>query len=174
MKSQGRWDLKRRARRHNSLVPLSHEHHYALILCLRIHKGLPEHRTDRDWIRIKVGHAIEFFETELVVHFQAEERFLFPEMRDMAEAREILDELLAEHRKMDRLVKQLRDRGGESLVSALTEFADTLEAHIRKEERALFPVYEREASPETISRVERAIFELIGSASRPRHPELLK
>ena len=92
----------------------------------------------------------------------------------MAEAREILDELLAEHRKMDRLVKQLRDRGGESLVSALTEFADTLEAHIRKEERALFPVYEREASPETISRVERAIFELIGSASRPRHPELLK
>jgi hemerythrin-like domain-containing protein len=54
------------------------------------------------------------------------------------------------------------------------EFADTLEAHIRKEERELFPIYEQQASPETIVRVERAIFSLIGSATQPRNPELLR
>ncbi|MBZ5538022.1 MAG: hemerythrin domain-containing protein [Acidobacteriia bacterium] len=166
--------MKRRSRRHKSLVPLSREHHYALVLCLRIHKGLHEHHTDREWIQTKAGHAIEFFDTELVVHFQAEERILFPEMRHMAGAREVIEEVLAEHRRIERLVNQLRSHKGRALVSTLTEFADTLEAHIRKEERTLFPVYEREASPETTARVERGIFGLIGSASRPRHPELLK
>jgi iron-sulfur cluster repair protein YtfE (RIC family) len=165
--------MKKRARRHTSLVALSREHHYALVLCLRIHKGLPEHHQDRDWLRMKVGHVVKFFETELVLHFQAEERFLFPEMRGMAGARELIEELLSEHRKIERFVKRLRDLKGHARGSTLKEFADTLEAHIRKEERSLFPVYEREASPETTSRVERAIFDLIGSASRPRHPELL-
>jgi iron-sulfur cluster repair protein YtfE (RIC family) len=165
--------MKKKSRRQTSLVPLSREHHYALVLCLRIHKGLLEHHTDRDWIQTKAGHAVEFFETELVVHFQAEERFLFPEMRDMAEAREVIEELLSEHRKIEGLIKRLRGLKGNALRLTLAEFADILEAHIRKEERSLFPIYEREVSPETTSRVEQAILGLIGSASRPRHPELL-
>jgi len=56
----------------------------------------------------------------------------------------------------------------------LKEFADALEAHVRKEERELFPIYEQQASRETTARVERAILSLIGSASQPRHPELLR
>lgn len=162
------------SRRHDSLIPLSREHQYALMLCLRIHRGLIEHDTDAAWLQMKAGHAVLFFEGDLLTHFQAEEEFLFPAMRELSGAVPILDELLGEHERLRKLIDQLRQSEPGSLPSTLKEFADTLEAHIRKEERELFPIYEQQASPETISRVERAIHGLIGSAAQPRNPELLR
>jgi len=72
------------------------------------------------------------------------------------------------------LADQLRRQAVGSLAATLKEFADALEAHIRKEERKLFPIYEQQASPETSSRVEREIFGLIGAAAQPRRPEFLE
>jgi iron-sulfur cluster repair protein YtfE (RIC family) len=161
-------------RRHDSLIPLSREHQYALMLCLRIHRGLIEHDADANWLQIKASQAVRFFEGELAAHFQAEEEILFPAMSELSGAPRIVDELLAEHDQIRQLIGQLRQIEPSSLASTLKEFADTLEAHIRKEERELFPIYEQQASPETIFRVERAIFSLIGSASQPRNPELLR
>jgi len=142
------------------------------MLCLRIHRGLIDHNADPGWLQIKAGHAARFFEGELLTHFQAEEECLFPAMRELPDAAPIIEELLAEHKKIRLLIDQLGPGG--SLASTLKEFADTLEAHIRKEERELFPIYEQQASPKTMSRVEHSIFGLIGSASQPRDPELLK
>ena len=162
------------SRRADSLIPLSREHQYALMLCLRIHRGLIEHDADANWLQIKAGHAVRFFEGELIAHFQAEEEVLFPAMRELSGAPLIIDEMLAEHEKLRQVIDQLRQTEHGSLASTLKEFADTLEAHIRKEERELFPIYEQQASPATVSRVERAIHNLIGSASQPRNPELLR
>ena len=166
--------MKSPSRRHESLIPLSRQHQHALLLCLRIHRGLIEHSADSNWLQLKAEHTIRFFEGDLVTHFQAEEEFLFPAMREIPAATEIVDELLAEHGQMRQLIDQLRQMEIGSIAATLKEFADTLEAHIRKEERELFPIYEQQALPETISRVERAIVSLIGSAFQPRHPELLK
>ncbi|MFY9610204.1 MAG: hemerythrin domain-containing protein [Blastocatellia bacterium] len=162
------------SRRHDSLIPLSREHQYALMLCLRIHRGLIEHGPDTNWLQMKAGQAVQFFDGELATHFKAEEEFLFPPMRELSGAPQIIDELVVEHGKLRGLIDRLRQIERSSLASTLKEFADTLEAHIRKEERELFPIYEQQASPETILRVERAIFSLIGSASQPRNPELLR
>ena len=162
------------SRRHVSLIPLSREHQYALMLCLRIHRGLIEHEKDPKWLQMKAGQSVQFFDGELVTHFQAEEEFLFPVMRELSGAPRVLDELLAEHETMRRLIDELRKTEVGSLAATLKEFADTLEAHIRKEERELFPIYEQQASPETLLRVAREIFSLIGSASQPRNPELLR
>jgi iron-sulfur cluster repair protein YtfE (RIC family) len=162
------------SRRHDSLIPLSREHQYALMLCLRINRGLIEHDADSNWLQMKAAQAVEFFEGDLATHFQAEEEHLFPAMWDLAGAPQIIDELLLEHGKIRRLIDQLRRVELSTLASTLKKLADTLEVHIRKEERALFPIYEHQASPETMVRVERAIFSLIGSASHPRNPELLR
>lgn len=161
------------SRRHDSLIPLSREHQYALMLCLRIHRGLIEREADTDWLELKAGHAVRFFEGEMLTHFQAEEESLFPAMSEISEAKPIIDELLVEHERIRKLIAQLGKLELSSLAPALKEFADTLEAHIRKEERELFPIYEQHASPEIIARVQRAISVLIGSASQPRNPELL-
>lgn len=75
---------------------------------------------------------------------------------------------------MRRLIDHLRQIEVSSLATTLKEFADTLEADIRKEERELFPIYEQQAPPETMFRVEQAILTVIGSAAQPRNPELLK
>jgi len=165
--------MKSPSRRHESLIPLSRQHQHALLLCLRIHRGLIEHSADSNWLQLKADHAIRFFEGDLVTHFQAEEEFLFPAMREIPAATEIVDELLAEHGQMRQLIDQLRQMEIGSIAATLKEFADTLEAHIRKEERKLFPIYEQQASPETIARVERAIVSLIGSGFAPNDMELL-
>lgn len=163
-----------KSRRHISLIPLSREHQYALLLCLRIHRGLPEHSGDQGWLRVKGDNAVRFFESELAVHFQAEEQILFPAMNEISESSPIIDELLADHRRIRQLVTTLAEVDVGLLATTLKEFADILEAHIRKEERVLFPIYEEQASPETRLRVGNEIFALMGSGANPRHPELLE
>lgn len=160
-------------RRHGSLIPLSREHHYALMLCLRIHRGLKRH-TDWQWLDGKRRQAIQFFEADLVLHFAAEEEVLFPAMKQIAQAQPVIEELLSEHRHMERLIAELHHAKESSLPNTLNEFVDTLEAHIRKEERVLFPIYEQRMSGEVAAAVQQQIIERIGTALKPRHPELLK
>jgi len=161
-------------RRHESLVPLSREHHYGLMLCLRIHRGLPLHGSDETWVREKAFQAAQFFATDLVAHFKAEEESLFPVVRGFAGASELLNELLSEHRELERIAERLGGSEAADLMCALGEFADLLEAHIRKEERDLFPLYEKQVGAELAAKVGRAVKSVIGDAMQPRNPELLK
>jgi len=162
------------SRRNQSLIPLSREHHYGLMLCLRIHRGLRLSGNDEAWVRAKAVQAAEFFATELVSHFKAEEQALFPFMRDFAGTSGLIRELGAEHRKLRRLATRLGGAKVAVLKAALGEFADLLESHIRKEERQLFPIYEKQVSRDVDKQVERAVSDLIGDAMQPRDPRLLQ
>ena len=160
--------------RHESLIPLSREHHYGLMLCLRIHRGLPLHCDDGAWVRAKAAQAVEFFSKDLAAHFKAEEDALFPAMQDFAGASTLLNELFSEHRELERLAEELGGTEVAQLADALARFADLLEAHIRKEERELFPLYEEQAGTDLAAEVARAIRNVVGDAMQPRDPELLK
>lgn len=162
------------ARRHESLIPLSREHHYALMLCLRIHRGLESRQNDPAWLRSKAENAVRFFAGDLTPHFQAEEEVLFPAMRHCAGTVELLRDLLAEHRDLERLAEGLRQCEADLLVERLRAFADLLEAHIRREERELFPIFEQQVTPEAARLIGQEITQLIGQAEQPRHPELLR
>jgi iron-sulfur cluster repair protein YtfE (RIC family) len=162
-----------KARRHESLIPLSREHHYGLMLCLRINRGLPAHSEEAAWLQSKAQQATKFFEDDLTQHFEAEESVLFPSMQGIPAAILLMDELLLEHRELEELVRRLREADVKELAGLLTEFATLLESHIRKEERILFPIYEREVAPDVAARVEREILSVIGTAIQPKHPELL-
>ena len=160
-------------RRHESLIPLSREHHYALMLCLRINRGLPTHGKDSKWLQSKAQQVSLFLESDLATHFIAEEKILFPSMQGTPLAASLIAELVAEHRELERLVSRLRDQDTTATAATLKEFATSLEAHIRKEERLLFPIYEREIARSVAERVEHDLFALIGNALQPKHPELL-
>ncbi|HSE98744.1 MAG TPA: hemerythrin domain-containing protein [Blastocatellia bacterium] len=162
------------SRRHESLIPLSREHHYGLMLCLRIHRRLPLHRDDGAWLRAKAAQTVEFFSMDLTAHFKAEEDALFPAMRGFSGASILLNELISEHRELERLAEQLGGAEVAQLAEALVRFADLLEAHIRKEERDLFPLYEEQAANDLAAKVGRAIRDYVGDAIQPRDPELLK
>ena len=169
--------MDKQQKRHQSLILLSREHQLALLLCLRLHRGLPEHDRDLDWLILKSRQVVEFFGQDLTLHFRAEEQFLFPAMRSMSGTEEILADVMSDHRKLEELVSALVSLNQETvnanevlgvLARTILEFADELEAHIRKEERVLFPIYEKQVSGETAARIESDILSMIGDASQPR------
>ncbi|MEW5975444.1 MAG: hemerythrin domain-containing protein [Acidobacteriota bacterium] len=161
-------------RRHDSLIPLSREHHYGLMVCLRIHRGLPQHGSDKAWLKDRARKAVAFFETGLVAHFRAEEEVVFPAMTMFSGAAATLQQLTEEHRKLEGLIDRLRAAPVNELGGLLAEFADLLEDHIRTEERVLFPVYEEQVSPQQALRVQQAVHDLIGDAGHFTRPDLLE
>jgi hemerythrin-like domain-containing protein len=143
------------------------------MLCLRIRRGLPQHRYDETWVRKKAAQAAQFFATNLAEHFRAEEDALFPAMRALSGAAELLSKLCSEHRELEALAELLIGTEAPQLIDVLAAFAELLEAHIRREEHELFPLYEMLSSPDVSTEVGRAIKNIIGDAMQPKIPELL-
>jgi iron-sulfur cluster repair protein YtfE (RIC family) len=133
------------AKRHPSLIPLSHDHHHGLVLAFRLHEGLPRNRKPSDSPHEQSEDMVRFFHDNLVAHFQAEEEVLFPAICTRApQAIALLDTLIAEHTTIRSRVEQLSRIASNdpSLPTLLKSFGDVLERHIRSEERELFPLYE--------------------------------
>ena len=166
-------DLKSN-RRHESLIPLSREHHYGLLVCLRIHRGIENHQADVSWLSERAEKVIQFFESDLKTHFKAEEEIVFPAMNGIEDSRAMIAQLVDEHRKLEKLVQRLKKARELRLAPLLREFADLLEAHIRTEERVLFPRYEKGVSSELAKQVGTRVLEVIGTAMKPKRPELLE
>jgi hemerythrin-like domain-containing protein len=109
--------------RHPALIPLSHQHQHALALCVLIErrKGSVEELARK---------AADLAAIELQNHFDLEERILFPAVREKLGPLALVEELVAEHRRLEALVQSLPD--------TLGELAQALRAHIQREEKELF------------------------------------
>lgn len=75
--------------------------------------------------------VIDRFEIEIANHFEIEEQILFPACGPLP----IIAELIAEHRAMESMVRELREAATAEL---LLTFFTLLSNHIRREERELF------------------------------------
>ena len=80
-----------------------------------------------------------FFAEESVRHFREEEERLFPEVAHLEEAQPLVVRALLEHQRLHALARQVAS--GEP--APMRELAELLEAHVRFEERELFPLIER-------------------------------
>lgn len=124
--------------RDKNLVPLSHQHQHALALCVRIERAM--HSGDLGLAAFQT-EIYNLFESQIEIHFQAEERFLFPSAARFAEMKMLVSGLLAEHTELRsyRLAAMARSMSRSDLL----DFAATLAAHIRTEERELFEKCQR-------------------------------
>jgi hemerythrin-like domain-containing protein len=130
--------------RHEALRPLSRQHHNGLALVVMARRGI-EKRGEaavENWC----ARAVERFDSELVGHFEAEEAILFPAVREAADAG-LVDELVAEHRRMEELIMALRTAPSRRI---LEEFLDLLKSHIRREENELFELAQAKLSEESL------------------------
>jgi hemerythrin-like domain-containing protein len=130
--------------RHPSLTPLSHDHHHGLALALRCRKQALGRLKPMgaEGIRLRAQEFCEFFQKQLTPHFRAEEESLFPLMREaVPESAPLLDDLLREHEIFRREVEKLS--AGTGLSKLIFDLGDLLERHIRREERELFPLFEK-------------------------------
>ena len=140
------------AKRHPSLISLSHDHHHGLALALRLRQGDSALLND-GWThnrREQARRVLKFYQEELSVHFRLEEEILFPAiMKHVGHAASLITILIAQHRQMEKLIVRLQGSEPVPLDQALIELGEVLEQHIRTEERDLFPTYEREMPQQT-------------------------
>ncbi len=127
-------------KRHQALIPLSHDHHHALVEARRLRRAADQ----PDDPSGPATAFLRFFRLSSVPHFREEEEALFPLVIDVAEARELLVRALLDHQHLYALVAALE--AGADIRATMRELGERLEAHVRLEEQALFPLIERVAA----------------------------
>lgn len=128
-----------------ALIPLSHQHHNGLALCVMTRRSLAADSSPGN-IAKQARRAIDRYEIELVNHFELEEQILFPACAPSA----LIDALLADHRAVESLIARLRELPSADL---LEEFCVLLTAHIRREESELFEQAQRDIPREALDRI---------------------
>lgn len=150
--------------RHPSLIPLSHDHHHGLALALRCRKqALGQVKPmGAAGLRQRADEVLEFFRANLAAHFRAEEEVLFPYLRYAApEGTAMIEELIGDHQVMRQYLPRLE--ADSDLAKAVFDFGDLLERHIRKEERELFPLYEKTVDGPKAAEIGAAMKEILNA-----------
>jgi hypothetical protein len=127
-------DEKAGLKRHESLIVFSHEHHHGLVFCKRLKKtGNVEKEIIQDFAR-------DFWDKYLKKHFEEEEaQFL-----QILEDKTIKEKFIADHLAIQYLFWKIESPCGDKREQAM-ELSDTLNEHIRFEERVMFPYMEETA-----------------------------
>lgn len=126
-------------KRSKELVQLSRDHHNGLLLCWKIRTGI---KKDIDNKRI-AQYALYFFNKDLKEHFRQEEKILFSLLPDSDGLKQ---DALEQHKFLYSLIAKIGNQQQQDTI-CLQELADVLEAHIRFEERQLFPYIEQTIDP---------------------------
>jgi hemerythrin-like domain-containing protein len=132
-----------------SLIPLSHQHHNGLALCVMTRRSLAADSSAQNVARL-ARRAIDRYELELVNHFEIEEQVLFPVCGEMA----LISELVSEHRAIEGQIARMRTASSADL---LEEFCALLSTHIRREEKELFEEIQRVLPREVLDRAGKEI-----------------
>ncbi len=117
-------------KRHPALIQLSREHHFALLLAKRA-KADP---ADRAGLAAEIASAMRH---EIGDHFRMEESGLLVELERSGHDR-MVNRTLSEHETLRAIAARLES--GE--LACLRDFGEAMEAHVRFEERELFPLAE--------------------------------
>lgn len=131
-------------KRAEELRYLSHDHHHGLLLCWKIKTGFAKGISAE---RIK-KYCCWFFENYLKHHFEVEEAVVFPVL---GSNHPDVQRALGEHQKLIELFEN-RDE----VEKKLNEIKEFLNAHIRFEERVLFPKVQETATLEQLQKIKQA------------------
>ena len=133
-------------KRSPALVPLSHDHQHALDAALRLR------RAEADTLAGAVAWFRSFFEREGRDHFEIEERLILPALpADDAEWAPGVRRVRDDHEAIRAAARTVDD------VASARELGERLHAHVRFEERTLFPILERRLAPDELQRLGEAI-----------------
>lgn len=128
-------------KRITELQPLSRDHHKGLLFCWKLRQGINKGVEPE-----RMGaYAFNFFNMHLIIHFEEEENFVFP---ILGNDHVIIIRALEEHQKLRSMFQ------GISNVEEASDLTNLLEAHIRFEEREVFPAIEKIANPVQLSILE--------------------
>lgn len=119
--------------RQPALQPLSHDHHQALAVALKLV------RADVDDLAQVKRAFLRFWEAHGRPHLRAEEEILLPAYAEFGDpADPLIERVLNDHLTLRRHAVRI-ERGLEVPLWAVRELGEKLADHVRLEERKLFP-----------------------------------
>jgi hemerythrin-like domain-containing protein len=147
--------------RDKNLIPLSRQHHQALALCVRLDRAIRSSDVNLEAWQAEIQ---QLFESEIGVHFTAEENALFPAAARFSDLQPLIEELLTEHA----ILRDYFARAGarELYLQSLEDFGQKLAEHIRKEERQLFEGMQRVMSSSELDGLGEAVAEAVKDAAQ--------
>ncbi|MCH8200900.1 MAG: hemerythrin domain-containing protein [Chloroflexi bacterium] len=153
------------ARRQESLIPLSREHHSALVMALRIEREIPD--ADGAGAREVYDALIAFWARGLLPHFRAEGECLLARLvRHVDVEDELVRRTERDHLTMEALVARMRDTNDlQARRGLLLEFAKTIRAHVRWEEEVLFAETERLLTEAEMTALGAEVAERVGDGN---------
>lgn len=139
-------------KRHDALIPLSRDHHAALVLAKLMQKGAPAYKGLPADLAGKAAYAVKFYHDELIGHFLSEEKQVLQKVKGINTRLDNLsDEILREHRELRLLFELLPVSERREEHMDLLGYA--LEKHIRKEEREWFPLIQDSCSEALLAEI---------------------
>ena len=144
-----------------SLIPLSRQHQHALALCVRLDRAMQAGEIDLQAWQSEIQQQ---FESEIEVHFAAEEKELFPAAPSSRNCNRWYANS-SPNTPFSAIISRARppavSTGRASPVSA-----EKLVMHIRKEERQLFEGMQRVMSSQELAALGSALDEALKNASQ--------
>lgn len=136
-------------RRHDGLMPLTHDHHHALAHSRRLLLAAGGDAQELLW---ESQRFLDFFREDTLHHFREEEEVVFPLAVADKRATALLSSVVAEHLQIHGMVARLAAEVGQGRVQEKTAngLAEALAAHIRLEEREVFPMLEKVVSDDQL------------------------
>jgi hemerythrin-like domain-containing protein len=124
-------------KRSTALIPLSRDHHHALVIAARLTRATPE-------TAAAAREAfLEYWEQAGRRHFREEEEILLPAYAAHGDPHhQTVARVLCEHVDIRARADALA-RAPEPAVDALQDLGSALATHVRLEERGLFPLIEQ-------------------------------
>jgi hemerythrin-like domain-containing protein len=143
-------------RRHDALIPLTHDHHHALAQA----RALIAASEAEDAARVGAARAfLDFYRKDTLLHFHEEEEVLFPRLLECVdEGPQEMILVLLEHVRIHGMVAHLRAAVEQGTVDSdqLKELGEQLRSHIRLEENELFPLIEKSVPQRILSGINLA------------------
>jgi hemerythrin-like domain-containing protein len=137
-------------KRSDELAGLSRDHHQALAVALQLRRATPETADDA------IARFREYFERIGDRHFDLEEAVLLPALPDDGEWNALSSRVRDEHRLLRAQGERVMTTTS-AVVSELRELGDALEAHVRFEERQVFPFAEERLAPAELAELGRRL-----------------
>lgn len=143
-------------KRNENIVPLSQDHHLSLLFGWKIRQGL---KAAIDLNRI-IDYIHYFEDIHMLPHFKDEEELLFNSNKE----NDLVQKALHDHETIKNIIVRLyAETNKDKKLEILNLLADTMEAHVRFEERELFPALENILDAEKLAAVGEAL-----AASHPK------
>jgi hemerythrin-like domain-containing protein len=131
-------------KRNGNIVKLSRDHHASLLFCWKIRQGVKFHVEKNRMIK----YVKYFWDHHFSTHFREEEEFLFAPVKN-----DEVQKAIEDHQKIKIFIDKIGVAGMEKEEDVLLELADTVDDHIRFEERVLFPHLQEELSDEQLQKI---------------------